>query len=68
MAKLHRGFFAEKYLEMTQKNEAARSNACGNYIEELDYFEKEKIDLLKQFQDQNVADDIYVLTHRDDLI
>lgn len=63
----HRGFYAEKTLSELDQTEQVQNMACGHFIEDMDYFEREKLNLLKSFQDQSVDDDIYVLSHRDEL-
>ena len=63
----YRGFFAQKTLQEIDQNSHIESIACGNYIEELDYFEKDRLNKIKQFSALNVEDDIFVLSHRDEL-
>lgn len=68
MNRSFRGYFAEKILEKEKQDDSIRGNACGAYIAEMDYFEKQRTSILKEFQLQDVADDIYVLINRENLM
>lgn len=66
--KNHRGFLAEQLLLKTKKEEQDQHLACGHFIESSDYFEQEKLNLMHQFNEISIDDDIYVAQHRDHLI
>lgn len=66
--RIHRGFWAKEMLQKLTQNEQSKSLACGHFIESFDYFEKEKLNLIKEFNSLRIEDDIYVLMHRENLM
>ncbi len=62
------GICAENCLQELSKAETPETIACGGRIGALDYFEAKRLKLLHEFQAQDINDDVYVLTHRDELM
>ncbi|OVE80545.1 hypothetical protein BVY03_06190 [bacterium K02(2017)] len=51
----HRGFWAEKVLESNDENgQSCGSSHQDQFIGSLDYFEKEKINLIQAFMDDQL--------------
>ena len=65
---MNKGFLAGIYLKKDKKkNEEAWRNGA-HFIEDCDYFEKTKNDLLKEFGNVSADEGIFVVAHREDLM
>lgn len=65
-----KGFFADKVLTEEEQNEQQRNqqSAYGHLIDEMDFFEQEKISLLRKFDRRTIDDDLFVIHNRNQLM
>jgi hypothetical protein len=61
-----KGILAAQWIK--KNGDDCETKAYGHYIAETDFFEKNKRQILESFQNASIEDDIFVLTHREDLI
>lgn len=64
----NRGLFAEKTLDALRQEELSSQSLSGATIEAMDFFEREKLSLIQEFNALKIQDDIFVLQHRDNLV
>lgn len=65
--KYHRGFFAEKYLNELKQNEQIETFGHCHFIDDLDFFEIEKLNIIKEFNSANIEDEMFVAAQLDEL-
>lgn len=63
-----RGLMAAMWIQKSGEEDAGEFKAVGHFIEDMDFFEKQKRVILDKFGAGDIDDDIYVLSHRDELI
>ncbi|MBF0104834.1 MAG: hypothetical protein HQM16_05860 [Deltaproteobacteria bacterium] len=55
--KYHRGFFAERYLDDLEDSQQNNTNARSCFIEDLDFFERERLNIIREFGTENLGAD-----------
>ena len=63
----NRGVLATMWIRANSTDDSADCKACGHFIEAEDFFESERKSLLNNFRLATIEDDIYALTHREEL-
>lgn len=63
----NRGVMAALWVKEHGAEESGDFKACGHFIRDEDFFESEKRTLLESFRFASIDDDIYALTHREEL-
>lgn len=67
MRDYNRGVMAALWIKEYGAEDGADFKACGHFIRDEDYFESAKRNLLESFRLSSIDDDIYALTHREEL-
>lgn len=65
---MNKGLFAQRTLELFSQDENNGESLAGVGIKDLDFFERERLNLIREFTELKIQDDIYVLQHRDNLV
>lgn len=68
MKQEYKGLLAEVCMKKNRDKDDDKFIACGHFIEDLDYFEQTRQNLIRDFRQVTIDDDIYALHHRDELI
>lgn len=68
MNQAKQGLMADIWVKKEKKKENKNTKATGKFIGDLDFFEKQKHNIMQSFRDYTIDDDIYILSHKDHLM
>lgn len=64
---MHKGFFAERMIKKQARENSETEYFIGTFIDDLDFFQKEKARLIEEFRYATIDDDIRAL-HKEMLV